>query len=105
MYNLSVTLKTAEFFHTMRLSKQKPLFKRTFHNVILYLEEKMLHSERYGVPMIHASVTCIKMNLPEMENIKSFAFSLLAGFTVFFSILTGDTDHIPKYNKDSDCLY
>jgi hypothetical protein len=47
----------------------------------------MLHSERSGVPMIHACTTCIEMNLTEMENIRSFAFSLLAGFTVFLPCL------------------
>jgi hypothetical protein len=54
--------------------------------------------------MIHAWITCIEMNFLEMENIRSFAFSLLAGFIVFFAILTGDADHIPKHYKGFGCL-
>jgi hypothetical protein len=41
-------------------------------------------------------ITCIEMNFPEMENIKSFESSTLAGFTLFISNLTGVTDHFPK---------
>jgi uncharacterized protein (DUF983 family) len=34
----------------------------------------MVHSERSGVPMIHACITSIEMNLPEMENVGSLRF-------------------------------